>query len=187
MRVKIVDGFKIRNTIDPDFSIVNDCLTAPYIPKNEIWFDRAFIKEKITLLEAYAKKRTLIKKYGYEKAEEMMRRGTEKSADEVKIKILSKRGPIKIWLVSGKKVREYFDPSFNFGGHWLVYKYIPKNEVWIDNAALARERKYIIIHELFELDLMKEGKKKYNDAHDYATAREKEERRKDKVANYLKD
>lgn len=187
MKIKLVDGFKIRNTIDIDFGNVEDHLACPYIPKNEIWFDKAFIKEKNELLKTFTRKRALMKKYGYEKAKQILRRGMKKTdPSKVKIKLLGKRGQIKIYLVSGAKVRRFFDFNFVFGGHWLVYKYVPKNEVWLDDSTLTKERKYVLIHELYELNLMKKGMN-YNNAHDYASAREKEAKRKDKVAAYLKD
>lgn len=186
-KIKIVDGYKIRNTIDLDFGCVEDMLTCPYIPKNEIWFDKAFLKEKKSIMLTFQKKRDLMKKYGYEKAKKILR-GKMKKIDQKKVhlKLLGKRGALKIFLVSGHLVREHFDFNFVFGGHGYVYDYVPKNEVWLDDAMLTKERKYVLIHELFELNLMKKGKK-YDDAHDYACAPEKEARRKDGVAKYLKD
>ena len=128
-----------------------------------------------------------MKKYGYERAKKILRKKMKKiTPDKVHLKLLGKRGNLKIYLVSGRLVRQHFDFNFVFGGHGLVYDYVPKNEIWMDDAMLTKERKYVLIHELYELDLMKKGKK-YNDAHDYACAREKEERRRDGVAVYLKD
>lgn len=186
-KFKIVDGYKIRNAIDLDFGNIEDSLTCPYIPKNEIWFDRAFAKEKNSMLATFIKKRSLMKKVGYEKAKQILR-GKMKKVDPntVKIKLLEKHGALKIFLVSGRAVREHFDFNFVFGGHDLVYDYVPKNEVWLDDAMLTKERKYVLIHELYERNLMKKGKN-YDNAHDYACAREKEERRLDGVAKYLKD
>ncbi|MCX6781716.1 MAG: hypothetical protein NTW66_01140 [Candidatus Magasanikbacteria bacterium] len=186
-KIKIVDGFKVRNTIDLDFGCIEDALACPYIPADEIWFDKAFINEKDTLMATFVRKRALMKKYGYEKAKQILRKDMKGiNPDKVKIKLLEKRWPLKIYLVSGRLVREYFDFNFVFGGHYKVYDYVPKYEVWIDNAMLTKERKYVLIHELYELNLMKKGKS-YNDSHDYACAREKEERRRDGVAEYLKD
>lgn len=186
-KLRIVDGYKIRNTIDIDFSCIEDSYVCPYIPANETWLDRSFVKEKKSLLATFAKKRALMKKFGYEEAKRILRRSMKKiDPSEVKIKLLGKRGPVQIWLVSGAKVREYFDFNYVFGGHDYVYKYIPKNEVWLDDAMLTKERKYVLIHELYERNLMKKGKD-YDNAHDYASVAEKEARRKDKVSAYLKD
>ncbi len=186
-KIKIVDGYKIRNTIDLDFSCVEDNVTCPYIPKNEIWFDKLFIKEKKELMDTFIKKRALMKKYDYEKAKEILRSGMDRiDQKKVHLKLLDKKGALKIFLVSGKLVRRYFDFNFVFGGHDLIYNYVPKNEIWLDDAILTKERKYVLIHELYERNLMKKGMH-YNDAHDYACAREREERRHDGVAKYLKD
>jgi hypothetical protein len=187
MIIKLVDGFKIRNTIDLDFGCIEDNLASPYIPKNEIWFDKAFLKEKKSMLAGFLKKRALMKKYGYEKAKAILLRGMKRiDPKKVHLKLLEKRSGLKIYLVSGCLVREHFDFNFVFGGHGFVYSYVPKDEVWLDDAMLTKERKYVLIHELYELNLMKKGKK-YNDAHDYACAREKEARRLGGVAKYLKD
>jgi len=186
-KIKLVDGFKIRNTIDLDFGCVEDSLTCPYIPKNEIWFDRAFIKERQSMLATFIKKRALMKKIGYEKAKKILRKDMKRiDPNMAHLKLIEKRGGLKIYLVSGKLVREHFDFNFVFGGHGYVYDYVPKDEVWLDDAMLTKERKYVLIHELYELNLMKKGKN-YDNAHDYACAPEKEARRLDGVAKYLKD
>jgi len=180
MRVIIVDGFKIRNTYDIDFGILADYINTPYMKPGEIWLDKAFLAEKKRILAEYHENRKLVKKFGYEKAKKLMRFKVAKNfnTDTVKINLLKKQGNLKIYLVRGKKVRENLDPNFFAGGHGLVYKYIPKNEVWLDNTAIPKERKYVLIHELYEINLMKKGKS-YSNAHEYANAAEKEARRKD--------
>ncbi|MCX6742616.1 MAG: hypothetical protein NT116_00075 [Candidatus Parcubacteria bacterium] len=180
MKIKIVDGFKIRNTFDVDFSMLADYINTPYVKPGEIWLDKIFLSEKKKILSEYIKDRRLIKKYGYEKAKKMMRATSQKdfNTQKIKIKLIKKQGKLKIYLVNGRKIREALDPNFQFGGHHLVYDYMPTNEVWIDNTVSPKERKYVLVHELYEYDLMKKGKS-YNNAHDYANAAEKEARRKD--------
>ncbi|MEK7158954.1 MAG: hypothetical protein AAB575_03515 [Patescibacteria group bacterium] len=186
-RIRLVDGFKIRNTIDVDFSVIGDHRVYPYIEKGEVWFDRAFIKEKNFFIKLFKNRLLLMKKYGYERAKEILRTQTNSTAQKkIKRKIIKKEKNLTIYLVDGARVRKTLDPSFCFGGHWKVYKYIPKNEIWIDNATLPKERKYVIVHETYELKLMKKGMN-YNNAHDFATAAEKSARRNDGVAHYLKD
>ena len=46
MKIKTIDGFKIRNTIDLDFSVIGDREVYPYINKGEVWLDKTFVKEK---------------------------------------------------------------------------------------------------------------------------------------------
>lgn len=185
MKIKLVDGFKIRNTEDIDFSVIGDNSVYPYIKRGETWFDKSFEKEKDFFVKLFKKRKFLTKKYGYEKAKEMLRPKPKNVAD-LRLKLLGKNKKTKIYLSDGAKLRQNLDPSFCFGGHFKVYDYIPKGEVWIDNATQEKERKYVLVHELYELQLMSQGKN-YNNAHDFANAAEKEARRNDGVAVYPKD
>jgi hypothetical protein len=54
-------------------------------------------------------------------------------------------------------VRSVFDIDFTEGGHDYVYEFVPKNEVWIDDAIMAVERAYVLLHELHERNRMAEG------------------------------
>lgn len=185
MKIKLIDGFKIRNTIDIDFAVIGDNGVYPYIKKGETWFDKSFLKEKDFFIELFKKRKSLTKKYGYEKAKEMLRPKSKKNI-ELRIKLIKKNKKTKIYLINGAKLRQNLDPNFCFGSSWQVNKYIPKNEVWIDNSTQEKERKYVMVHELYEMGLMLKGKN-YNNAHDFANAMEKETRRNDGVAVYLKD
>ncbi|MFA5127862.1 MAG: hypothetical protein WC457_02555 [Patescibacteria group bacterium] len=184
-KIKLVDGYKIRNSWDINFAMIGDRISYPYIPQNEIWLEKTYLPEKKFLLNALQEKRAFMKKYGYPKYLKMIRGKTKFpcSAGEVKINQIKRQGNIKIYLVDGAKVRQNFDPFFTMGGHWLVYNYVPKNEVWIDNAPLTKEIKYVLIHELFEAKLMANGKN-YDNAHDWAHAAEKEARRNDGAVYY---
>jgi len=194
MKIKIVDGFKIRNTLDNDFCVIGDRSIYPYIKQDEVWFEKIFLPEKAYLLSMFKKKKQLVRKVGYEKAKKILRSAMKgKDLGEIRIRLLQKKligegkkGVVKIFLVKGAEVRKFFDPDFCFGGHWLVYDYIPKGEIWIDDVAEKQERKYIIIHEVYEVGLMQRGKS-YNNAHDFATAAEKEAKRNNGIAKYLKD
>jgi len=96
---------------------------------------------------------------------------------EVRIKKLKEEGDIKIFLVDGDKVRNAIDIDFTMGGHGCRYIYIPLDEVWID-ASNESEKEEVIIHELTELGLMKQGIN-YNKAHDLANIEEYKLRTKD--------
>ena len=65
-------------------------------------------------------------------------------------------------------VRSLFLPDYAEGGHDKVYKFIPKNEIWIEIKLSKRERKFIILHELHERYLMAHGEI-YSKAHRSAT------------------
>jgi len=50
----------------------------------------------------------------------------------------------KVWIVDGKYIRSYLDEEFtNFGQH-VSFKFIPKNEFWIDKERSPGEEKYFI-------------------------------------------
>lgn len=101
-----------------------------------------------------------------------------------KIKKVGRRGNISIWIVDGKKIRSELDEEFtNFGQHFR-YKYIPKNEFWLDREASPNERIYFIDHLLVENKYMKEGAT-YEKATTIADAIEMAERYKSK--DYVKD
>ncbi|MDZ4385043.1 MAG: hypothetical protein U0944_01355, partial [Candidatus Moranbacteria bacterium] len=87
---------------------------------------------------------------------------------------------------SGREVRAKLDPDFFLGGHNLVYGYVPKNEIWIDDAQDGREIKYTLLHELHEAKLMEKGTS-YDNAHDFSLATEKAARRNDGFGHYPKD
>ena len=200
MKIKIVDGFKIRNTIDPDFGDLGEHFVFPWIPKGEIWVDKNYKSEFKFNFKVRTQRNKLLKQgLSFEEAKETVRRLFRKDGIVVKkIKLLkmlkNSNGAkkIKVWLVDGEHVRKNLDPFFVMGGHGYVYSYIPKDEIWIDDKVQPKERKYIIIHEMKEREFMRRDKdkdfyRKYANAHDFATVFEKQARRKDGVAKYLSD
>lgn len=184
--IKLVDGFKIRNTIEIEFSMIGDHDSTPFIPKGQIWLEQYYKAERDSIVQYFLKRKTLSKKIGYEKAKAKLRPSKISNLEENCKQLIIKEGTLKIFLVDGSFIRQQIDPSFCFGGHYQVYKYIPKNELWLDDCVDIKEIPYILVHELKELDLMKFGMS-YCNAHDYANAAEKEARRNDGVAKYPKD
>jgi hypothetical protein len=73
-------------------------------------------------------------------------------------------GNVHVWLVSGEAVRTLYFLDFTEGGHDKVYPFVPDNEVWIDDDLGEGERKFVLIHELYERWLMARGKE-YEEAH----------------------
>jgi len=80
------------------------------------------------------------------------------------VKKLSEIGEFKVMIVDGKYVRDKVDVTFtNFGQHFR-YKYIPKDEFWIDKEyGRTNEEKFYIDHMFIERRLMENGMS-YNDA-----------------------
>lgn len=70
----------------------------------------------------------------------------------------------KVYLVDGKFVRERIWLDFTTGGNHMAYPFIPKGEIWVDDATRKDELDFTILHEDTEDDLMQEGWG-YEDAH----------------------
>lgn len=94
----------------------------------------------------------------------------EKTYNKVYINKLKKycTNNVKVWLVNGRLIRDNFYIHFTEGGHHYVYKFVPSNEIWIDDCLNPKEYGYVLFHEAIERNLMKYNKMKYSDAHDVA-------------------
>jgi hypothetical protein len=187
-KLKIVDGSRIRNSLDIEFGVVGDRSLYPYIKPGDVWLEKYFLPEKDAILANFRRKQALTRKYGYEAAKARLRpRKIDRQAVKYcHLQKLGRFGKASVHLVDGRLVRQKLDPNFCFGGHYLVYKYVPRGEVWLDNAVDLAELRFVAIHELFELDLMRGGKD-YTNAHEFANAAEKEARRAGCGAVYPKD
>lgn len=84
-----------------------------------------------------------------------------------KTKLGATKGGVDIYLVDGAHVRNNVNPDFVDGGHDLVYDFIPKGEVWVDNVPSVQDRQANLAHELYERGLMADGMG-YDEAHDEA-------------------
>jgi len=189
--VWLVDGALIRKEINENFVKCSINTKSSFVPKNEFWIDEdldpkeyryfidRFIYEKGLLDsgENYAKadkKADEFEKNERQNSVEVLQISESKHSkkdllEKIKIKVIEKYSDkIKIWLVDGNLVRSFFLLDYCEGGHGLVYPFIPKNEIWIEEALSPEERKFIILHELHERHLMSQGKS-YKNAHIGAT------------------
>ncbi len=185
--VWIVDGKYIRANIDREFTNYGQHYNFNFIPEDEFWIDwqRVPGEEKFYIDHLLVENRLMSKGMSYQKAiaransvekKERMkaclieeRNGEKKKIKEeistVHIKLLKKYSKnVKVWVVDGQVVRDLFFTDFTEGGHDKVYRFIPKNEVWIDNDVNQREVKFILLHELHERRLMAKGMD-YDSAH----------------------
>jgi hypothetical protein len=73
----------------------------------------------------------------------------------------------KIYIVNGPYVRENFFVDFVEGGHGYVYKWIPKDEIWVEDMPDEIDQGLNMNHEIYEYTLMRyvPSKKDYDDAH----------------------
>ncbi len=96
---------------------------------------------------------------------------------ELKIPRLKKLGHVGgmvAYLVDGEYVRNKIDLDFTCGGNEAVYpNYVPKNEIWIDDALSALDRTATLLHEIVERNLMVNKGWTYDRAHDAASAAER--------------
>ncbi len=93
------------------------------------------------------------------------------------LKKIGERGDLEIWIVDGTYIRANIDEEFtNFGQHYR-YKYIPVNELWIDQEAEHNETRFFIDHLLVEHRLMSKGMS-YAEALVQADKEERKERRR---------
>ena len=136
-KIVYVDGFAIRNSVDPNFEIVTHRITdisLPYpkffIPEGEIWIDNPVKNETDFLMkiENYytdPNNVTEIKKYKAAGEYVDQQRGyIKKLCLKGKIPKFKKSEQViegvKVVYVDGSIVRKYIDPEFTFGGHGLV-------------------------------------------------------------------
>jgi len=177
MKIRYVDGYKIRQFLDADFDSFHfnqgDSLNFDskwYIPKNEAWCDVS-LKGEVDFFKH-------VELSNIDNRAQAIRKFTEKDKiPNFKIK-RKKQGNVYIVYVDGSIVRTHIDPWFVCGGHGYVYTYVPKEEIWIDIKMDRRDISHIILHESLERELMSKKKKSYDVAHEYATVAEKESRRK---------
>ena len=179
INVWIFDGNYIRTNLDEEFVNRAQHYHFKFIPKNEFWIDkehgkgpdeekffvqymmniRKFLKEGKSMKKAVDKAEK-IEKLEREKSFFFQKQAVEmldkqKLLKKIHLKLLKKYSrEIKIWIVDGKLVGDIYYIYFTEGGHDKVYNFIPKNEIWIDNDLSPKERKFVLLHEAHERNLM---------------------------------
>lgn len=176
-----VNGFWIRNNLEPEFGNFGYSWYMPFIPKDEFWIDyeNGKVKEAQYYIDNFLRiQREQKRGKSYREAVkianrfEKMERGKSKFLKSIKktkiggkvLKKLRKKQlftkytkNLKIWVVRGDLVRSLFFVDYAQGGHEYVYNFVPKNEVWIDDDVYYKEIPYVLIHELHERYLMAKG------------------------------
>lgn len=175
--VRFVDGFSMRYMM-PDLDIIlwrekDAIVPTRFIPKDEIWIDWRYKKEAQFLLDAMrieSSPRFRKSPYSRIRQELKLRLCRQGPLPDFTVRQV-KMGKLTVKYVRGEIVRQYLDPAFIFGGHGLIYDYIPKDELWIDLAQDRREIPFTVLHELRERALMARGMS-YNEAHAKSIERE---------------
>ena len=196
--VWVVDGKYIRENLDEDFNNFGQHYRFKFIPKKELWIDKEhsggegekifFINSMLTMdrflsagishkkaseianvLEKEERaKSAYFKKYFKSKS---VLKSKSNQIKKIHKRLLKKYtyGKLNVWIVDGELVRGLYFVDFTQGGHYKVYKFIPENEVWIDDDVSSKERKFVLLHEIHEMNLMKKGLK-YDPAHQSSNA-----------------
>lgn len=84
---------------------------------------------------------------------------------------------VSVFLVDGECVRDKIDIDMVLGGNPGRYKFVPKNEAWIDAVQTPRDRVATALHELVEYSLMRRKRLSYARAHELANRVERKARR----------
>ena len=180
--VWIVDGTYVRENLDEEFTNFGQHYAFSFIPDDEFWLDRQnvpgeegffidhLLLEHRLMAGGMAYDQALEKGDAAEKAEReetalakegaALRDAHEDAALVARIhkELLAEfSGEIKVWVVDGELVRDFYYIDFTEGGHDKVYKFIPPKEVWIDDDVSPEERPFILLHELHERHLMDLG------------------------------
>jgi len=190
--VWIVDGAYIRAKVDEEFNTRGQHYSFSFIPKDEMWIDRESNTDEHKYFIDYmlAQRHFMDKGDSFDdasdKAEKYEKSERRKSGDiekvapkgEVDYDKIHKRlwkkleNGVSVWIVDGKLVRDTLDIWFVAGGHDKVYEFIPKDEVWIDDAvADTPDAMFILFHELHERNLMMKGEA-YDPAHKDSSEKE---------------
>ena len=180
--VWIVDGPYVRENLDEEFTNFGQHYAFPFIPRDEFWLDRQNVpgEEGFFIDHLRVEHRLMAGGMDYDHAleegdaAEKAERSRTALAREGEVLRESNRGAallakihkelldefsaeVKVWIVDGELVRDLYYIDFTEGGHDEVYKFIPAKEVWIDDDVMPAERKFILLHELHERNLMNRG------------------------------
>lgn len=172
-----VDGNYVRTNLSEEFTNTGHHYRFKFIPKNEYWLDNEAVKNETNIfIYELQKEVELWKKHkSFPKSLEQDFRKKEKNGinnKDVYKSLWKQYGNVKVWIVDGKKVRGLHYAYFTEGGHGYVYKWIPKDEIWLDDDLFENERKFVLVHESHERNLMKNQHLSYDHAHKLSSALE---------------
>lgn len=186
-----VHGRWVRDELDVEFTNGAHVHVRPYVPVNQVWVDReapgsgewAFwaahqLAERALMSRGVPYLAALRRANRVERAERRSAGERPVGRRDVRLRVLGERGGRTVWLVDGRLVRTSMNLDFTLGGHHLRYRFIPRGEIWIDDAVAPDERPAILHHEAVEIDHMTRGKS-YDEAHALASRAEAKFRRAD--------
>ncbi len=187
----LVNGAMVRKELDENFVEYDYHGHFHFIPEKEFWIDDempekeyalyikrllkevSFLKEGMTVAEA-AHKADAFEETLRQNGKRMQKILASQNQDTLrrtlkKEKLNEYSGTVSVWLVDGPLVRSVYMLGYAEGGHDVVYAWIPKNEIWLEESLKTEERAFIVLHELHERYLMLSQKMSYANAHHGAT------------------
>jgi hypothetical protein len=192
--VWLVDGRKVRDSLEIDFTNFAQPLRFGCIPRGEFWIDRDTRPEERScyILHMVVEYLCMAEGMPYGEAEERGRaaeeasRGIASAAERLEVKraVIGAEGRLVVWLVDGKAVRDTLCDDFAEGGNDRAYDFIPEGEIWIDDDVSRAEVPFVRAHEARERECMDAGMS-YEQAHAEAN-RVEQEMRVQKRASALK-
>lgn len=187
----LVNGAAVRRELDENFVEYDYHGHFRFIPEREFWIDDEMAEKEYSLYLKRLLKEVSFLKEGMnvmeaarraDAFEETLRQNGKRMQNilasqnqEVFRRTLKKRkleeysGVVTVWLVDGSLVRSVYFLGYAEGGHDVVYPWIPKNEIWLEESLKPEERAFIVLHELHERYLMLSENMSYPNAHHGAT------------------
>jgi hypothetical protein len=185
IKIYLVDGGYVRTNLDEEFTNFGQHYRFNCIPEYEFWLEneaapderRFFIDHLLVEWKlmnqglsydtaiTYASSKERSERARSRDPGKILNRAGIPDPAKVHLRLLSDTtAGIKIWLIDGRLVRSDFYIDFTEGGHEFVYDFVPPLEVWLDNDLTPSEYPFVLLHELFERNLMAKGMV-YNNAH----------------------
>ncbi|MFA4827317.1 MAG: hypothetical protein WC596_03675 [Candidatus Shapirobacteria bacterium] len=186
IKVFTVNGGKIRTEIDKEFTNFGQHFRFNFIPENEFWIDQEKVTDETKFFIDHMLMEWKLMKKGMDYNQAITFANVAEQAERMRAKdvkeIIDKEGflkssqvhkqlwgetdkGVKVWIIDGRLVRSLFFVDFTEGGHFFVYSFVPREEVWIDNDLPEEERWPVLLHELYERHQMEKYGLTYNQAH----------------------
>lgn len=163
-----MDGNFIRDNLDIEFTNFGSYDDFPdMIPKDELWLDVEYTPNEQNLFLGHM---LVGEEAGYKagKRWESYQRGKTPNIGPIKKVLWKIVDGFSVFIVDGRAVRNIY-VNFTEGGHHWRYKFVPEDEIWLDDDLLPEEREPVLVHELDEIHSMRDLKMSYEPAHERAS------------------
>jgi hypothetical protein len=188
-----IDPSAIRNTAQPDEEFTNFAIHDDFpdlIPEGQLWLGEKNLDKEGVFFIANALAQFKQRKKGSSddraytaglNVERMLRekltglkfrdgkphrRVPQEIYIEPYITLPDPQFPIDVWLVDGNLVRCLYKTDYAEGGHGYVYRWVPRQQIWVEKDIDRWELPFIVSHEYIELRLMRDEGIEYDQAHE---------------------